>query len=631
MSSVLESSTVPAVRSPRRSAVAQVSAAEEMAVPVSVAALLGLDTPAPAARASTGEEREATTIATVLAGLDRAWHTSGGDAWDQDTPVPEPLLQGLAQAGLFAASLERDHGGLGLSVASQLAITEWVARRSPSLGVVLGVQSGLALRSLLVGGARTQVQHQRWLAPLAWGHAWGCYALTEPDRGSDAQHIQTEARPTAPNTWELWGEKFWIGNAHRADVAIVFAQVRPRTEAGDEPTGMTAFVVPTDRPGWHVPAVFDKLGIRGSTQGWIRLEGLIVTAEDVLGEIGQGFRIATLALNTGRLTLGTGAVAGMEEMLSLAARRLHDREQFGAPLLERPSLRDRTDALACRALGLRAFQQGVALQAATAAHPKDWAVEAAALKVAASDGLWEASDWALQVWGGRGFCKEWPIERAWRDARINRIFEGANEALTTWIGFQVAQTLGRHVRHQSMVNAVLRLSSWGRGRAAASVARPYAAQWGEDAAVRLEQGLERWLRDVGRLMRLGAKAKDRPAPSDGATSSAGTPVSADLHLQRVERLAARVGAQTIELLIAISLRGSDSADAADESLHRLAQLQLKGPRRTEARDGRARTRLAQLADRYTPAWGAAQRAQRPAMSHNSVRDPEIIKKSSVEN
>jgi len=272
---------------------------------------------------------------------------------------------------------------------------------------------------------------------LARGETLAAYALTEPETGSDAQHIVTRARPSADGAeWILDGRKHWIGNGHRAGVITTFAQteVMKNDELVLRPT---AFIIRPDMPGFRVVGTVRKMGIRGSTQAELAYEGLRVPADHLLGTLGKGFAIAVNALNAGRMSLAAGCTTGTKRILKQMNDFTEQRVQFERPIADfeitqRKVARTATDVYASDAM------LGVLTQMAESPGG-EYALEAACCKVFASEMLWRAADEMVQLAGGRGFVKPWPYERLLRDSRINRIFEGTNEILRLFISLNGIQ------------------------------------------------------------------------------------------------------------------------------------------------------------------------------------------------
>jgi alkylation response protein AidB-like acyl-CoA dehydrogenase len=380
---------------------------------------------------------ETHTVRRLLAALDRMSRGLIDSArFDEEETIPEEVIQALAAEGFLGISIPRAYGGLGLSPAAYSHVFGAVSSLDPSLGVLVAVHAGLGAKAIVLYG--TEEQKERYLPMLARGETLGAYALTEPETGSDAQHIVTRARLSEDGTeWILDGRKHWIGNGHRAGVITTFAQTEV-VKNGEKVLRPTAFIIRPDMPGFRVVGTVRKMGIRGSTQAELAYEGLRVPADHLLGTLGKGFTIAVNALNAGRMSLAAGCTEGTKRILG----QMHDftvqRVQFGRPIADfeitqRKIARTATDIYASDAM------LGVLTRMAETPEG-EYALEAACCKVFASEMLWRAADEMVQLAGGRGFVKPWPYERLLRDSRINRIFEGTNEILRLFItlnGIQV--------------------------------------------------------------------------------------------------------------------------------------------------------------------------------------------------
>ncbi len=349
--------------------------------------------------------------------------------FDAEETIPDATIRAMAEAGLLGITVPREYGGLGLSSTGYARVFGEVAAMDASLGVVIGVHAGLGCKPLVLFG--TDEQKARYLPALARGETLAAYALTEPETGSDAQHIVTRAEPDGAGGWRITGRKHWIGLAHRAGVITVFAQT-PTTGRDGKPTQRpTAFIVRPDMPGFRVVGTVRKLGIRGSTQAELEFDGCQVPADHVLGQVGKGFSVAVNVLNGGRLSLAAGCAQGAKAIVGEMARYAEQRIQFGAPLASFEITQRKLSTLAAETYAADAMVGH--LSAALDRGDVDAALEAAAAKVFASELIWRAADEMVQVAGGRGYVMPYPYERMLRDARINRIFEGANDVLRLFI------------------------------------------------------------------------------------------------------------------------------------------------------------------------------------------------------
>ena len=355
--------------------------------------------------------------------------------FDEEETLPEDVIRAFASAGLLGITIPKAYGGAGLSNSGYARVFGAVAAVDPSLAVLIGVHCGLGGKAIVLFG--NDEQKARYLPPLARGETMGAYALTEPETGSDAQNIVTEAR-RAPDGkgWILNGRKHWIGSGHRAGVIVTFAQT-PVVRDGERTTRPTAFIVRPDMPGFRVEGTVRKLGIRGSTQAELAFEELYVPDDHVLGEVGKGFRVAVHALNAGRLSLAAGCTAAAKRLLGEMTRYGEARTQFGGPLASFEITQRKMATLAADTYAADCMVGSLA--GALDDDRADAALEAACVKVFASELVWRAADDMVQLAGGRGFVKPWPYERYLRDARINRIFEGANEILRLFVGLNGIQ------------------------------------------------------------------------------------------------------------------------------------------------------------------------------------------------
>lgn len=391
---------------------------------------------------------------------------------DEAESVDDAVIQAFAEAGFLALTIPKAYGGLGLSASAYARVFGAVASTDPSLAVLIGVHCGLGAKAIVIAG--NEAQKARYLPMLARGETLAAYALTEPETGSDAQHIVTKAERSPDDTgWLLNGRKHWIGNGHRAGVIATFAQT-PVVRNGETVWRPTAFIIRPDMPGFRVDGVIRKLGIRGSTQAELVFDNLFVPDDHVLGDVGKGFTVAVNALNAGRLSLAAGCATGCKRLLGEFTRYAEARRQFGAPLADFEITQRKTATIAAETYALDAMVG--ALAPALDSADVDASLEAACTKIFASELVWRTTDELVQLAGGRGFVKPWPYERYLRDARIHRIFEGANEVLRLFIGLngiqgpaqalkEVADAMRNPVQHFGLVSA------YAAGRVASALGR----------------------------------------------------------------------------------------------------------------------------------------------------------------
>ncbi len=413
--------------------------------------------PAPLDRRDAGEARRVGALIDRLRAIEHDLVDSA--AIDEHETIPDPVIRALADGGLLGLAIPAEYGGAGLSPAGYARVLGEVARIDASIAVLVGVHCGLGAKAIVLYG--TPEQKARYLPRLARGETLAAYALTEPETGSDAQHIHTRAeRSSDGRGWVLNGHKQWIGNGHRAGVIVTFAQTTVERR-GERVARPTAFIVRPDMPGFQVLGTVRKLGIRGSTQAELLYEDLAVPADHVLGGVGRGFSVAVHVLNGGRLSLAAGCTAGTKQLLRQMAAFADERVQFGKPIAEFEITQRK---LARVAADVYAADAMLGVLAARAEDPgSDWALEAACCKIFASEMLWRTADEMVQVAGGRGFVKPYPYERLLRDARVNRIFEGTNEILRLFIALnglqgpaarlrEVAAALAHPLRHLGLVS-----------------------------------------------------------------------------------------------------------------------------------------------------------------------------------
>jgi alkylation response protein AidB-like acyl-CoA dehydrogenase len=344
-------------------------------------------------------------------------------AWDEAGEMPPEFVTELRTSGLFGLVVPEAHGGMGLGATAYARVLQEISRYDGSVAVTVGAHNSIGMRGLLLFG--TPEQRDRYLPRLATGELVAAFCLTEPGAGSDAAGIKTTAVRDGDD-WILNGEKIWITNGGIADFFTVFAKT-----SLDGRGHITAFIVTRDMKGVTSGPHEDKMGLRASSTTSVALEDVRVPSANVLGEVGKGFKVAMRILNAGRTGLGGGSVGGMKRLIELASRHARERVQFGKPIASFETIRQKIGRMT---VDCYAAESVVNLVAGLVDRGyEEVAVESAISKVLASEALWRTADEALQIAGGAGYMRELPYERAVRDSRINRIFEGTNEILRLFI------------------------------------------------------------------------------------------------------------------------------------------------------------------------------------------------------
>ena len=346
----------------------------------------------------------------------------------KDWTLARQLIRRCGELGLLGTNVPEAYGGLDLDKVSSLVVSERMAR-SASFATTYGGQANLCILPIFLFG--TEAQKRKYLPKLVAGELVGAYALSESGSGSDALAARTRATREPDGTWTLNGEKMWISNGGFADVIIVFGKV--------DGEHFTAFIVEKSFPGVSAGNEEHKMGLHGSSTTPILLQDAKVPADNVLGEIGKGHKVALNTLNFGRFKLGGMSVGGCRAAIGEAARYAAQRKQFGHAIAEFGAVKHKLGEMTARTYAMEslvyrtaglidAVLAGTTHDGAAVARAfEEYAVEASIAKVGGTEVLDYVLDENVQIHGGNGYVRDYPAERYYRDARVNRIFEGTNE------------------------------------------------------------------------------------------------------------------------------------------------------------------------------------------------------------
>lgn len=336
---------------------------------------------------------------------------------DAEHRFPAEIVRGLAELGLMGVMVPEEYGGAGMDNVAYVLAMEEVARACASTAAILSVNNSLVCDPILRYG--TEQQKRRYLPVLASGREIGCYCLTEPQAGSDAASLQTTARLDG-DSWILNGTKVFVTNAREAWVFIVYARTEPEPGA----RGISAFIVERDHPGISVGKVERKMGLLASSTCEVLLQDCRVPRDNLLGARGEGFKVALSTLDGGRIGIAAQAVGIARAALEESVAYARERRQFGRPIAEFQAIQWKIADMATRIDAARLLT----LRAAWLRDQgKRCTVEASMAKLAASETAMFAAHQGVQIFGGYGYIKDYPVERYFRDAKITEIYEGTSE------------------------------------------------------------------------------------------------------------------------------------------------------------------------------------------------------------
>jgi acyl-CoA dehydrogenase family member 9 len=353
------------------------------------------------------------------------------DRWIGDENIRE-----LGERGLLGLYVPEEYGGQGLGQTGYARVSEEFAQIDATLSVIMGVHQSIGMKGIVIYGS--DEQKERFLPDLCAGRKLAAFALTEPEAGSDAYNVQSRAERQSDGSWVLNGEKRYIGNGSK-DVLVTFA----RTEI-DGKDRHSAFIVEKGMEGLEVGERYDTMGLRGNDLRRLYFNDVRIPPENVLGEPGEGFRMAMHILNNGRLSLGTGAVGASKRILDSIIEHVKERRQFGMPLADFELVQDKIGWMVSYTFALESsaylttglVEDGV----------PDYSLESAICKVAGTEFMWYAANRALQLKGGEGYMRDQYYEKMLRDIRIFPIFEGANDVMRAFIALTGLKPLGEELK-----------------------------------------------------------------------------------------------------------------------------------------------------------------------------------------
>jgi hypothetical protein len=334
------------------------------------------------------------------------------------------LARKLGEVGYLGAPVAEEYGGRGLDYIGYGLIVEQVGRADSSARTVVSVQTSLVAGSIERWG--TEEQKRKWLPRLCSGEAFGCFGLTEPDTGSDAANLRTRATRTESG-WKISGQKMWISLGNVAEVALIFAQTDPALKH----RGLACFLVPTAGDGFSTQEIHGKLGLRSSDTAELSLDEVEVGEDAMLGEIGDGFKVAMSALDNGRYSVAAGCVGICDGCVDASVAYAKERKQFGVPLARFQLVQEMIADMILRrdAARMLVYRAGVLKD-----EGKPNTLETSVAKLYATESAVECANLAIQVHGGAGYVDDYPVERYLRDARVTTLYEGTSQIQKLIIG-----------------------------------------------------------------------------------------------------------------------------------------------------------------------------------------------------
>ncbi|NNH72201.1 acyl-CoA dehydrogenase [Nocardia uniformis] len=344
-------------------------------------------------------------------------------AWDRAEAVDPAIAGKLGDMGFLGIEIPEEYGGSGGDALAYCLLLEELGRGDSAVRGIVSVSLGLVAKSIKTYGG--EEQQRAWLPRLCAGQSIGCFGLTEPGTGSDAGNLSARAVRDGAD-WLLSGTKIFITNGTTADIAIIFART-----GGSGPKGVTAFLVPTDAPGFSRAEITGKLGLRGQATAELVLDQVRIPDSARLGDEGEGFRIAMGALDKGRMGVAAGCVGVARACLEASVKYAREREQFGKPIASFQLVQELLADIAVEVEAARLLTWRVA---DLVDRGQPFGTEASVAKLFASEAAVKAANNAIQVFGGYGYIDEYPVSKYLRDARVLTFYEGTSQIQKLLIG-----------------------------------------------------------------------------------------------------------------------------------------------------------------------------------------------------
>lgn len=336
---------------------------------------------------------------------------------DKNEKIPESIVKQLGENGLLGSYVPEEYGGAGMDYTAYSIIVEEISRGCASTGVLISAHTSLCIYPIL--NFANEEQKKKYLPKLASGEHIGCFCLSEPNAGTDAGSLTTFAEDKG-DYYEITGTKNFITNGKEANIAVVFA----KTSKTDNYKGISAFIVETNSPGYEVMKCEDKLGIKGSSTAQIAFDKVKVPKENLLGDFEKGFKIAMNTLDGGRIGIASQALGIAQAAFDYAKKYSNERIQFGKPL---HALQAIQFMLADMSTKIAASRLLIWEASRRKDNKEEYSLQSAQAKLFAAESAMWITTKAIQVCGGNGYTKEYPVERHFRDAKITEIYEGTSE------------------------------------------------------------------------------------------------------------------------------------------------------------------------------------------------------------